>query len=829
MKCRKFLTSIFFVSIIAIFASCTVTKSIDTNSTKSTITKNSDSSVIYVSETANGNNDGSSWDDAYTDIQDAIAQSQSGDSIWVAEGTYYASKTDETESFSLVDGTNFYGGFAGNETSIEQRDIENHETILSGDIDHDGTTAGNTDNILIATNGIIDGFIIEDGYSSSDHERMPNLTMNAQSDSSSSSLKFGPAASGNSNSKMGPPPMGKNAPSQTGAQNQGHSSPGMVTSGDGESTINGAGIVIWGVSATIKNTTVRDCFAGKGGGIYINVTSELSQQPLLYNVTVENCSSSGRGGGVSIDMKSNPIFIDCSFINNYCGGKGGGIYNDFGCSPRLFNCLFVGNNSEMAGGIGNDGVSNSILYNCTFTENESSEQGAAVYQGTGPFNDPIIINSVISGNISENGQSSIFNWNESNTAVYDSVVEGGYNGTGDGVIDDVALFDSDYNCTNYELGYSSEDYAKRTTAEISQIIAKLYSVENTDSPSVLDLTNYSSAVAQDDVLYVSLDGNGDGSSYSNALSSIQDAIDMANNYYLATGKSVTINIEDGIYTPGNERSDSFILKAGADLVGQSESGTILSGEIGTSDAADNTYHVVIGSDNSSLSNLTISGGYADANGGEVYDRLGGGLLNYAAGNRVIPTYEPTLGFDTVLNNVTFSDNYAECGGAVYTYHGGNPTFNECTFTDNEALYGAATMEVGGCAAVYNDCIFTDNSASYFGGATFVDYGSLTSYYNCEFTDNNAESCGGATYVIDRASQSIINDTSFSILIDSSWSNDSDIFSSAYFKNCTIENNSANNGSGIYAFEGSYIKIVNTDLAESAISISDDSHLIETSK
>jgi hypothetical protein len=827
MKNRKFLTSIFFVSVIAIFASCTVTKSFDTNSKENTITNNSKSTIIYVSEKATGENNGSSWKDAYNDIQDAIAQSKSGDDIWVAEGTYYASETDESVSFSLVDGTNFFGGFAGTETSISQRDLENHETILSGDIDKDGTTEGNTDNILLATNGIIDGFIIEDGYSSSDHGRMPNMAMGAQSDSSS--LKFGPAASGNSNSKMGPPPMGGSAPSQTNTQDQGHSSPDMVTSGDAESTRNGAGIVIWGVSATIKNTTIRNCFADKGGGIYINVTSELSQQPLLYNVTVENCSSSSRGGGISIDMRSNPTFIDCSFIDNYCGGKGGGVYNDFGCSPRFFNCLFVGNNSEMASGIGNDGVSNSILYNCTFTENESSEQGAAVYQGTGPFNDPIIINSVISGNISENGQSSIFNWNESNTAVYNSVVEDGYNGTGDGVIDDVALFDSDYNCTNYELGYSSEDYAKRTTAEISQIVAKLYSVENTDSPSVLDLTNYSSAVAQDDVLYVSLDGNGDGSSYSNALSSIQDAIDMANNYYLETGRSVTINIEDGIYTPGNERSDSFILKAGANLVGQSESGTILSGEIGTSDAADNTYHVVIGSDNSSFRDLTISGGYADANGGEVYDRLGGGLLNYAAGNRVIPTYEPTLGFDTVLNNVTFSDNYAECGGAVYTYHGGNPTFNECTFTDNEALYGAATMEVGGCAAIYTDCIFTDNSASYTGGATFVDYGSLTSYYNCEFTDNNAESCGGATYVIDRASQSIINDTNFSSLIDSSWSNDSDIFSTAYFKNCTFENNSANNGSDLYAFEGSYIKIVNTDLAESAISISDDSHLIETSK
>jgi len=815
MKHRNFLVALLFLLVIAVFSSCSITKPFDTNNTKTTLNKKTDSSIIYVNTNASGDNNGSSWVDAFTDLQDAISLSQSGDDIWVAEGVYYASKTDETVSFSLVDGTNIYGGFAGNETSLSQREIENHETILSGDINKDGTIDGNTDNILIATNGIIDGFIIEDGYSSSNHGSMPNLSMKASNDSSKAKIGLLPR----NNSKV---------PSQTSTQNQGHSSPGMVTSGDAESTKNGAGIVVWGVSATIKNTTIRDCFADKGGGIYINVTNELSKQPLFYNVTVENCSSSSRGGGISIDMKSNPTFIDCSFINNYCGGKGGGIYNDFGCSPRLYNCLFLGNNSEMAGGIGNDGVSNSIIDKCTFTGNISSEQGAAVYQGTGPFNDPIIINSVISGNNSENGQSSIFNWNESNTAVYNSIVEGGYNGTGEGIIDDVAQFDSNYNCINYELGYNSEDYGKRTLEELSQIVAALYSIENTDSPALLDTTNYSKTVAQSNVLYVAKDGKGNGLSYKNALSNIQDAIDMANNYYLQTGKSVTINIADGIYTPGEERSSSFILKNGANLVGQSEKGTILSGEIGTSDATDNNYHVVIGADNSSLRNLTVSGGYADANGGEVYDRLGGGLLNYAAGNRVIPTYRPTLGFDTILDNVTFSNNYAECGGAVYTYHGGNPTFNECKFTENKALYGAATMEVGGCAAIYTDCSFTDNSSFYFGGATFVDYGSLTSYYDCQFKDNRAEACGGATYVIDRASQSILNDTNFSNLIDSSWSNDSDIFSTAYFKNCTIENNTAKNGPAIYAFEGSYIKLVNTDLVKTDLSINFGCHLIEAS-
>lgn len=100
------------------------------------------------------------------------------------------------------------------------------------------------------------------------------------------------------------------------------------------------------------------------------------------------------------------------------------------------------------------------------------------------------------------------------------------------------------------------------------------------------------------------------------------------------------------------------------------------------------------------------------------------------------------------------------------------------------------MVVGGCAAVYTDCSFSNNHALYSGGATFVDYCSLTSYISCDFQNNVAESCGGAIYTIDRASQDIHNDTSFSTLIDSSWCNDEDIFSTAYLDGCTLANNSA---------------------------------------
>ena len=95
--------------------------------------------VIYVNDDAAGSHDGSSWENAFTDIQDALDLAQSGDMLFVAQGTYRPSvevggSGSRFQSFQMINGVGIYGGFSGTETALDQRDIQANETILSGDI-----------------------------------------------------------------------------------------------------------------------------------------------------------------------------------------------------------------------------------------------------------------------------------------------------------------------------------------------------------------------------------------------------------------------------------------------------------------------------------------------------------------------------------------------------------------------------------------------------------------------------------------------------------------------------------------------------------------------
>jgi len=90
--------------------------------------------VTFVHQAATGAQNGSSWQDAYTDLQAALAATSQGE-IWVARGTYLPGAVgNPSATFQLKSDVALYGGFAGGETSLSQRDVSANPTILSGDI-----------------------------------------------------------------------------------------------------------------------------------------------------------------------------------------------------------------------------------------------------------------------------------------------------------------------------------------------------------------------------------------------------------------------------------------------------------------------------------------------------------------------------------------------------------------------------------------------------------------------------------------------------------------------------------------------------------------------
>ncbi len=121
----------------------------------------------FVKHNATGANDGSSWANAYTSLQTALAAVSAGE-LWVAQGTYRPGALT-TDTFAMKSGVTLYGGFAGVESLLSQRVWSLHPTILSGDLNSDdtgswGNRGDNAARIVTGiTGGTLDGFIVSGG------------------------------------------------------------------------------------------------------------------------------------------------------------------------------------------------------------------------------------------------------------------------------------------------------------------------------------------------------------------------------------------------------------------------------------------------------------------------------------------------------------------------------------------------------------------------------------------------------------------------------------------------------------------------------------------
>lgn len=95
--------------------------------------------------------DGVSWSSAYLTIGDALAGALAGDEVWVTTGTY-------VDSLAPRGGVGLFGGFAGTETQLGQRDSIRNVTSVDG-----GGVAGKAVITCQYPDTVIDGFTLRNG------------------------------------------------------------------------------------------------------------------------------------------------------------------------------------------------------------------------------------------------------------------------------------------------------------------------------------------------------------------------------------------------------------------------------------------------------------------------------------------------------------------------------------------------------------------------------------------------------------------------------------------------------------------------------------------
>ena len=109
------------------------------------------SAQVYVDADATGSGDGTSWANAYPNLNNALLAAPAGASVWIADGTY---TTPDSVSFFINKELTVLGGFNGTETSAEAADPVANETILSGDV-LGNDAAGVYDSLTFADNNRI--------------------------------------------------------------------------------------------------------------------------------------------------------------------------------------------------------------------------------------------------------------------------------------------------------------------------------------------------------------------------------------------------------------------------------------------------------------------------------------------------------------------------------------------------------------------------------------------------------------------------------------------------------------------------------------------------
>ena len=315
----------------------------------------------YVTLTGAGVMDGSSWTDASSNLQATINASAPNDAVWVAAGTYKPTlgpfgvvpSDPRDKTFYVKDGVKIYGGFAGTETLLSERNITANITTLSGDFNSNDAVSGSGSTLSITGN-------TENAY----HVVLASA----------------PTSGGLGVTVDGFSIIGGNANTNT----------VITVNGNNVARDNGGGIYTINGTNTLTNNLIYNNAANSGGGIFTKSGSNNN----ISNNTVYNNAASSHGGGIYIG-DGNDMVTNNTIYGNKAAIRGGGVYViGINANNTFANNTFYNNNGGASGGAFYTTNATNTLINNTFYNN-TANNGAGIFTVDGTNT---ISNNILWGN-----------------------------------------------------------------------------------------------------------------------------------------------------------------------------------------------------------------------------------------------------------------------------------------------------------------------------------------------------------------------------------------------------------------------------------------------
>lgn len=755
----------------------------------------------FVKKDAVGSNDGTSWVNAFNNLQDALTAATSGCAaeIWVATGTYYPDEGagltsgNRNLSFVMKNGVAVYGGFAGNETDISQRNWRINRTYLSGDL------SGNGNNNYTTNGGQFPN------YGDNSYHVVASSQTNETSVLDGFVIAAGNSDGSGSNSQGG----GLYALSST------------MTVVNCEFTYNkafqGGGIYLSQSSPYIDKCIFRSNNVVSGGG---GMDIRNNSYPYVYNslfqanVVGTTTPDGGGGGAVVIAYSSSPEFINCTFSANYAK-TGGAVYNTNDCHPVFYNTImwsnedgaptrnnaanpvFTTNNSTVT-------FYNSLIQNQDLSASNNNLNGTTNYpnftQIDFPNTSPAYLgvltlekcspaidkgsNGYLASETDLNGQPRFANTTVDMGAYEFQGVNGiRYYRDADGdhfgdpknwvlscsqppgyVLDNTDCNDETIMANpqlDFEIcdgidndcdGIADNKYTYYQDADgdgLGNPYVRSYACDdaNGNEPPVPSgyVKNHNDCNDADPtnsnhIIYVKKNANGkkDGSSWANAFTTLQDALahPCTNGAQIWVAKG-TYYPDEGKVQLDNSRYETFEMKNNLAIYG---------GFTGTETSLDQRNWRT----NITILSGDVNGDNAEAgNSFHVIFNNGNGLSNSAR----LDGFHITGGYGWDYTNIDNPEPY-ESGSGIYNKNS-SPTIANCVFKNNNAfLKGGAVFNSnsGATTTIFENCEFRNNKSQY-GGGSYNETGKVKNI-NCLFYENDAVQ--GGAHFIEGGSCEIIN-------------------------------------------------------------------------